>query len=60
MTQHIEKICTYTISTGLVAGDWLSVLDHHAAAFGVMLGALITFMVNLVFQWINHRAIAKK
>jgi hypothetical protein len=65
MKDHVERIAsllqtsTYTISGGLVAGDWLSVLDDHAAAFGVMLGAL-TFFVNLVFQWMNHRAIAKK
>lgn len=65
MTQHAEKIAsilqtsTYTVSGGLVAGDWLSILDSHAAAFGVVLG-MLTFTTNLVFQWLNHRAIAKK
>jgi hypothetical protein len=50
---------TYTISGGLVAGDWLSILDNHAAAFGVVLG-LCTFLTNLIFQYLNHRAIARK
>jgi len=65
MTQHAEKIAsilqtsTYTVSGGLVAGDWLSILDSHAAAFGVVLG-MMTFTTNLVFQWLNHRAIARK
>lgn len=65
MTQHAEKIAsilqtsTYTVSGGLVAGDWLSILDSHAAAFGVVLG-MLTFTTNLVFQYLNHRAIAKK
>lgn len=65
MTQHAEKMAsilqtsTYTVSGGLVAGDWLSILDSHAAAFGVVLG-MLTFTTNLVFQWLNHRAIARK
>ena len=65
MTQHAEKrasilqTSTYTVSGGLVAGDWLSILDSHAAAFGVVLG-MLTFTTNLVFQWLNHRAIARK
>ena len=65
MTQHAEKIAsilqtsTYTVSGGLVAGDWLSILDSHAAAFGVVLG-MLTFTTNLVFQWLNHRAIVRK
>ena len=65
MTQHAEKIAsilqtsTYAVSGGLVAGDWLSILDSHAAAFGVVLG-MLTFTTNLVFQWLNHRAIARK
>lgn len=50
---------TYSVSGGLVVSDWLSILDHHAAAFGVLLG-MLTFSTNLVFQWLNHRAIAKK
>lgn len=65
MSQHAERIAsilqtsTYTVSGGLVAGDWLSMLDNHAAAFGVLLGTL-TFLTNLVFQYLNHRAIVKK
>lgn len=65
MSQHAERIAsilqtsTYTVSGGLVAGDWLSMLNNHAAAFGVLLGTL-TFLTNLVFQLLNHRAIAKK
>lgn len=65
MSQHAEKIAsilqtsTYTVSGGLVAGDWLSMLDNHAAAFGVLLGTL-TFLTNLVFQYLNHRATVKK
>ena len=65
MSQHAERVSsilqasTYTVSGGLVAGDWLSMLDNHAAAFGVMLGVL-TFLTNLVFQWLNHRATVKK
>jgi hypothetical protein len=64
-SEHIEKVAsvlqasTYTISGGLVAGDWLSVLDSHAAAFGVVLG-LCTFLTNLIFQWLNHRVVVKK
>ena len=50
---------TYSVSGGLVVSDWLSILDHHASAFGVLLG-MLTFSTNLVFQWLNHRAIAKK
>lgn len=65
MRDHIEKVTsalqlsTYTVSGGLVAGDWLSILDNHAAAFGVLLGAL-TFLTNLVFQMINMRAKVNK
>ena len=65
MSQHAERIAsilqtsTYTVSGGLVAGDWLSMLDNHAAAFGVLLGTL-TLLTNLVFQYLNHRATVKK
>jgi hypothetical protein len=65
MLNHAEKI-TATVSTGsyaisgaLVTGDWLSLLDNHAAAFGVILGGL-TFLTNLIFQCLNHRAIKAK
>ena len=52
------KAATYSVSGGLVVSDWLSILDHHAGAFGVVLGAL-TFLTNVGFQWLNHRAIVK-
>lgn len=64
-SDHSEKIATvlqnttYGVSGGLVLSDWLSILDNHAAAFGVVLG-MLTFATNLVFQWLNHRAIARK
>lgn len=64
-SEHAEKVAnvmqatTYSVSGTLLVGDWLSILDSHAAAFGVILGTL-TFLTNLVFQWLNHRAIAKK
>jgi hypothetical protein len=65
MLDHAEKITTmvtkgsYTISGALFFGDWLSILDSHAAAFGVILGAL-TFLTNLIFQYLNHQAIKAK
>ena len=65
MTQYFENISgalktvTYSVSGGLVVSDWLSILDHHAGAFGVLLGTL-TLLTNMVFQWLNHRAIVKK
>lgn len=65
MQEYIEKIAgalqagSYTISGGLLVGDWLSILDAHAAAFGVILGTF-TFLTNFVFQWLNHRAIKIK
>lgn len=63
--EHIEKITgaittgSYTISGSLMVGDWLSLLDNHAAAFGVIIGTL-TFLTNLVFQYLNHRVIKSK
>lgn len=65
MSNHIESISgaistgTYAISGTLIVGDWLSMLDKHAAAFGVILGAL-TFLTNLVFQFMNHRVIRSR
>lgn len=62
MHEHIENIAktastiTYSVSGGLVFGDWISILDHHAAGIGVLLGGL-TFLTNLVFQFLNHRVI---
>ncbi|MGZ5053327.1 MAG: hypothetical protein ACXWAT_00130 [Methylobacter sp.] len=65
MFNHSDKITeavstgSYAIGGALVVGDWLSILDDHAAAFGVILGAL-TFLTNLIFQCLNHRAIKAK
>ena len=53
MHEYLEKL-SYTISAGLIAGDWLSLLDAHALAFGVILG-FATFTTNLVFQYLNYR-----
>ena len=50
---------TYSISGTLIASDWFSFIDKHAAAFGVILGAM-TFITNFIFQWLNHRAIKAK
>jgi len=60
--EHIENLAktvstiTYSVSGGLVVGDWISILDHHAAAIGVVIGAL-TFITNFIFQLMNHRVI---
>jgi hypothetical protein len=47
---------TYSVSGALVAGDWLSLLDEHAAAFGVILG-MATFITNLIFNYLGYRAV---
>ena len=65
MTQHAEQLskaasaASYALSGGLIAGDWLQFLNQNAAACGVILGFL-TFCANIVFQWMNHRAICKR
>lgn len=62
MDQHAETIAksvsniAYSISGSLVIGDWLSVLDQHAAAFGVLLG-FATYLTSLIFHVMNHRVI---
>lgn len=62
MTQHAEALAkaasnaSYVVSGGLIAGDWLQFLNQNAAAVGCILGFL-TFMANLTFQWLNHKAI---
>jgi hypothetical protein len=62
MLDHVDNLAksvttvTYSVSGGLVISDWLSVLDDHAAAFGVALG-ILTYVTNLVFQFLNHRII---
>ncbi|MGZ5009198.1 MAG: hypothetical protein ACXV8W_14935 [Methylobacter sp.] len=65
MQDHAEKITTimqagsYSISGGLLVGDWLAILDDHAAAFGVILGVL-TFISSQIWQYLNHRAIKRQ
>lgn len=43
---------TYILGGSLVIGDWLSVLDAHAGAFGVLIAGA-TFLINLMFQLIR-------
>lgn len=46
----ITSCISYTISGGLVVGhDLITVLDHHAAAIGAILG-MCTFVINIYFQ----------
>ena len=65
MTQHAEQLAkaasnaSYVLSGGLIAGDWLQFLNQNAAAVGCILGFL-TFIANITFQWMNHRAIASR
>lgn len=65
MTQHAEALAkaastaSYGVSGFLVAGDWLQFLNQNAAACGVILGFL-TFCANIVFQWMNHKAIIRR
>ena len=62
MTQHAEALAkaasnaSYVVSGGLIACDWLQFLNQNAAAVGCILGFL-TFMANITFQWLNHKAI---
>lgn len=62
MTEHAEALSkaatatSYALSGTLIAGDWLQFLNQNAAACGVVLGFL-TFVANIVFQWMNHKAI---
>jgi hypothetical protein len=65
MQQKLEQIAkcmshvTYSISGGLVVSEWLSFVDSHAAAFGVIIG-IMTFITNFIFQILNHKAIRAK
>lgn len=54
-TKTISGI-TYSIAGTLMAGEWLDVLDRHAAAFGVLLG-MATFTTNFIFNWLSYRAV---
>ncbi len=62
MSEHAEEIvravstATYSISGSLVLGDFLEVLNQNAAAIGVII-AFMTFVVNFIFQCLNHRII---
>lgn len=50
------SLCTYSISGTLLFNDLVSVLDEHAAAIGVLLG-ILTFSVNVIFQFLNYKSI---
>lgn len=62
MSEHAEALAkaasaaSYTVSGGLIAGDFLQFLNQNAAAVGVVL-AFLTFVANVVFQYLNHKAI---
>ncbi len=62
MQDHLEQITkaisisTYSIGGTLVFNDLISILDTHAAAIGVVL-AVLTFVANIFFQCLNHKAI---
>jgi hypothetical protein len=49
------SMCTYIASGSLVIGDFLNRLDHHAAAFGVLIG-FISCISNIFFKWRLLRA----
>jgi hypothetical protein len=49
---------SYSISGGLVVLDVLKFMNEYAAAFGVILG-IMTFILNLIFQVVNHHTIKK-
>ena len=49
---------SYTISSGLVIGNIMDYLNNNAGAFGVILG-FMTFLGQLYFNWIKHRAYVK-
>jgi uncharacterized protein YejL (UPF0352 family) len=65
MQDHFEQITrlvsvsTYSISGTLLFNSMVSVLDKHAAAIGVLLGVL-TFSVNVVFQFLNYKSIKSR
>jgi hypothetical protein len=52
------QYAAYSLSGVLVVSDWLTILDNHAGAFGVLLG-FMTYITNLVFQCMNRKAILK-
>lgn len=58
-TEQVVKVtsaATYSVSGSLMLADLINTLDHHAAAIGVILGTL-TFIANLIFQYLNHKVI---
>lgn len=65
MQDHFEQIVrlvsvgTYSISGTLLFNSMVSVLDRHGTAIGVLLGVL-TFSVNVIFQFLNHKAIKSR
>jgi len=57
--EYISGLCekaSYVFSGVLVAGDWLAILDRHAAACGVILG-IVTFIASQIWQYKNYCAI---
>ncbi|MCX7084294.1 MAG: hypothetical protein NTY69_02005 [Methylococcales bacterium] len=43
---------TYIVGGSLMIGDWLSILDAHAGAYGVLIAGA-TFVLNFMFQIIR-------
>ena len=55
----IAKTLAYSASGGLVAADYMEYLNHHAGAFGVIIG-FCTFIVNWIYQHKNRKIIKEK
>ena len=55
----IAKAVAYSTSGGLVFADYMSYLNHHAGAFGVIIG-FCTFIVNWIYQHKNRKLIKKE
>lgn len=54
----IASSLAYILGGGLILSDWLSLLDSHAGAFGVLI-AVATFFINFIFQMLRLRAALK-
>ena len=55
----IAKTVAYSASGGLVFADYMAYLNHHAGAFGVIIG-FCTFIVNWIYQHKNRKLIKKE
>ena len=55
----IAKAVAYSTSGGLVFADYMEYLNHHAGAFGVIIG-FCTFIVNWIYQHKNRKLIKKE